>query len=117
MESLGGELPQLRTMSRRRLKRCLTRYFASGWSGYVPSDCRRTVLFVPANVAPWLWGWPHRFVRRMDAVGTQVLLIGDYGGEGFSRGFDDPRRLDDLPRNYRGGIWTDRIDEIGPAFQ
>ena len=59
----------------------------------MPRDCRGSVVMVPANAAPWLWGWPNRFLRRMDAVDTAVFLVGDYHGEGFSRGFDDPVRV------------------------
>lgn len=110
-------LPHIRTVTRPRLKRCLTRYIAVGWTGHVPSDCRHSVLFVPANVAPWLWGWPDRLLQRMDRAGTRIVLIGDYGGEGFSQGFDDPARLVELPADYSGGIWTDRIDLIGPAVR
>ena len=107
-------LPHVRTMTRARLKRCLTRYLAVGWTGHVPSDCRRSVLFVPVNVAPWLWGWPNRLLQRMDRVGTRVVLIGDYGGVGLLQGFDAPDRLTELPADYSGGIWTDRVDLIGP---
>ena len=53
----------------------------------------------------------------MDTVGTPVFLISDYQGEGFSQGFNDPERLKELPSNYGGGIWTDRIDLIGPAVR
>jgi glycerophosphoryl diester phosphodiesterase len=74
------------------------------------------VLLVPANVAPWLWGWPNRLIQRMDRVGTRVVMIGHYGGGGHSQGFDDPDQLTELPRGYSGGIWTDRIDLIGPAI-
>lgn len=110
-------LPELRTMTRPRLKRCLTRYLAFGWTGAVPSACDRGLVFVPANVAPWLWGWPDRFLRRMERAGARVVVIGEYGGEGFSRGFDDSDRLDELPEDYAGGLWTDRIDRIGPAVR
>ena len=72
-------------------------------------------MLVPANVAPWLWGWSNRLLRRMEGVGTRVVLIGDYGGEGYSQGLDEPARLATLPSDYSGGIWTDRIDLIGPA--
>jgi glycerophosphoryl diester phosphodiesterase len=110
-------LPHIRTITRPQMKRCLMRYMAVGWTGHVPSACRRSMLFVPANVAPWLWGWPDRLLQRMDQVGTRVVLIGDYGGGGFSQGFDDPDRLTELPAAYSGGIWTDRIDLIGPAVR
>jgi glycerophosphoryl diester phosphodiesterase len=110
-------LPLVRSITRPQLKRCLMRYIAIGWTGFVPSECGGSLLTVPANVAPWLWGWPNRLLRRMDKVGTRVVLIGDYGGEGFSLGFDDPDRLTELPAGYSGGIWTNRIDLIGPAVR
>jgi glycerophosphoryl diester phosphodiesterase len=110
-------LPHIRTLTRPGLKRCILRYIALGWSGYLPSDCERSMLVVPANVAPWLWGWANRFLQRMDRVGTRVILIGDYRGDGFSQGFDDPERLAELPSDYSGGVWTDRIDRIGPAIE
>lgn len=109
--------PRMRTMTRPRLKRCLVRYLAVGWSGYVPDACRNGMVLVPANATPWIWGWPNRFLQRMDAVGSRVFVIGNYGGEGFSQGFDDPARLDEFSGNYGGGIWTDRIDLLGPALK
>jgi glycerophosphoryl diester phosphodiesterase len=45
------------------------------------------------------------------------VLLGDYGGEGFSSGFDNPQRARELPEDYSGGIWTDRIDLLGPALR
>ena len=117
VDLIRERLPHVRTITRPQLKRCVTRYMALGWSGHVPSDCRHSLLPVPANVAPWLWGWPDRFLQRMDRVGTRVVLIGDYAGESFSKGFNDPRRLKGLPAGYSGGIWTDRIDLIGPAVR
>ena len=110
-------LPRIRTLWPRLLKQCLIRYAAFGWTGYVPPTCERNMLMVPINYAPWLWGWPNRFLQRMDSVGTSVFLIGDYRGEGFSQGVDDPERLKELPSDYAGGIWTDRIDLIGPAIR
>lgn len=117
IETIRERLPHIQTLSRPRLMRCLTRYAALGWSGYVPGDCAQNMLMVPANVAPWLWGWPNRFLQRMDAVGTRVFLVGNYSGEGFSQGFNDPNRLRELPSGYTGGIWTDRIDLLAPAVE
>jgi len=115
VSAVRDRLPHIRTISRPRLKRCLVRYLALGWSGYVPSDCARSMLTVPVNFARWLWGWPNRFLQRMDKVDTRVVLIGDYHGEGFSQGLDDPERLTEIPSGYSGAIWTDRIDLIGPG--
>jgi glycerophosphoryl diester phosphodiesterase len=110
-------LPRIQTIWAARLRQCLFRYAALGWTGSVPSACQRSLVMVPANYAPWLWGWPNRFLQRMEAVGSRVFVIGDYHGEGHSRGFDDPERLDELPADFSGGIWTDRIDQIGPAVE
>lgn len=114
---LRERLPSLRVMSRKTLEQCLIPYIALGWSGHVPASCERTLLVVPTNIAPWLWGWPHRFLRRMDAVGTPVYLVNDYTGGRFTRGLDQIEDLDKIPAGYAGGIWTDRIDRIAPALE
>jgi glycerophosphoryl diester phosphodiesterase len=106
-------LPGLRTMSRASLQRCLLLYIALGWSGYVPAACRDSLLLIPINVAPWLWGWPTRFLQRLVSAGAEVFVAGPWDG-GFSRGIDDAATLARLPAGYAGGIWTNRIDRIAP---
>jgi Glycerophosphoryl diester phosphodiesterase family len=105
------------TRERTTLKRCLIRYLLLGWSGYVPADCERSLLLVPANYAPWLWGWPNRFLNRMNAVGTEVFVVGRNNGDDFSSGIDRPEDLALLPTGFAGGIWTNRIDRIAPALK
>src|SRR5262245_34461885 len=106
-------LPQLKTMSAASVRRCLMSYIGIGWTGWVPAACRDGVLLVPINIAPWLWGWPGRFLARMEAAGTDVLAAGPWDG-GFSRGIDDVATFRQLPPGYVGGIWTNRIDRIAP---
>ncbi len=108
--------PAAQLVTRRGLKQCLLWYALLGWSGYVPAACGETLLTIPANVAPWLWGWPNRFTARMENANSRVVLLGDYSGEGFSTPFDDPARLESLPVDYGGGIWTDRIDLLATAL-
>lgn len=115
-----NELPTVRTMSPKMEKRCLTLYLALGWSGYIPEDCRNSVLMVPANYAPWLWGWPNRFLARMKSAGTTVFVLdslsmADYKA-GRSQGLNTLDDLKRLPKGYSGGIWTDSIETIGPAI-
>jgi glycerophosphoryl diester phosphodiesterase len=109
-------LPQIATMHGRGLKQCLLRYLAIGWTGYVPSACRRTIVLVPINYAPWLWGWPGRFLECMGGVSSDVFVIGPWRGGEFSTGIDTTEQLDALPPRYSGGIWTNRIDRIAPAL-
>lgn len=112
-----AQVPAVRTMSGTSLKSCLLRYWAFGWSGYRPARCTNMLLLIPTNVAPWLWGWPHRFVERMASLGTEVFLVDDYAGGSFSEGLNSRSDLGKVPPAYTGGIWTDRIDIIGPALR
>jgi glycerophosphoryl diester phosphodiesterase len=91
------QLPATVTMSGFTLKRCLTRYLALGWLGYVPPDCAHSLILVPVNYAGWLWGWPNRFLARMQAAGSPVFVIGRYDGDDFSSGIDRATDLDQLP--------------------
>jgi len=108
--------PALRGFDRDGLKACLLRYVALGWSGYVPQTCRETMLLVPKDIAPWLWGYPHRFTRRMGAYGTDVILAGDYDGSGFSSGIDSAEDLAGVPERFDGYLWTNRVEVIGPLL-
>lgn len=110
--ALHQELPALRVLSRSTLKNCFIRYALAGWMGYVPEACRRTLLLVPTNIGPWLWGWPHVFQRRLEQYGTRVYAVGPYDGADFSTGINTPEELERLPAGYAAGIWTDRIDVI-----
>ncbi len=111
---LQERLPELRVLSYATLKSALLSYMAVGWTGYVPEACRNTELHIPIKYAWLLWGWPDLFLTRMDAVNTRVILVGGNGT--FSEGIDSASDLKALPDNYTGGIWTDRIDRIGPIY-
>ena len=104
--------PEIRTMSRASIKSCLIRYIGYGWIGIVPRACRNSMVLVPINVGPWLWGWPDRFLDRMEAANSEVFVLGPYHGGEFSTGIDTPELFDRLPANYSGGIWTNEIETI-----
>jgi len=114
---LKSELPEIKTVSRGALKACLIRYIAYGWTGIVPEACHNMAVLVPINVAPWLWGWPDRFLNRMEAAGSAVFLLGPYHGGEFSTGIDTPEALKRLPAGYSGGIWTNEIEMAADALK
>jgi glycerophosphoryl diester phosphodiesterase len=108
--------PQLRTLSRRRLMRCGRSYLTTGWIGHVGAACRNTMIFVPANYGWVAWGWPNRFLARMQSANTEVYIVdaihrGERPGVG---GIDDEAALAQVPRDWRGGVTTDRIEVVGP---
>lgn len=114
IRTLKSQLPSLRVMSKDTLKSCLVSYAGAGWSGYLPSVCRNTELHIPEKYARYLWGWPDKFLNRMDSINTRVILVAGDGG--WSEGFDSVLDLQRLPDDYSGGIWTNRIDVIAPEF-
>ncbi len=114
MEALADALPSFRVMSKSSLVRAALTYFALGWTGYIPAACRDTEMRIPLRYAPLFWGWPHRFVERMDSVHTRVMLV---AGDGrWSEGFDTRESLRSIPEGFAGVIWTNRIDRVGPIL-
>ncbi len=109
--------PGLRGYDKGSIYSCLGQYAAYGWTGIVPGACRNTLIVVPVNYGWALWGWPHRFVARMRGAGSEVILLGPYGGGGFTSGIDDRAMLDAVPKNFDGYIFTNRIEVIGPALK
>lgn len=113
--TLKRDLPNLRAMSKATLKSCLYPYEALGWTGYIPAACKNTQIHIPEEFAPILWGWPNKFIKRMDKVDTRVIVVAGDGG--WSEGFDTEQDVKRLPDNYTGGIWTNRIDRIAPIIK
>jgi glycerophosphoryl diester phosphodiesterase len=111
------ELPDVAAMSGATLKQCLLRYLAIGWTGYVPTACRNSLILVPANYAAWLWSWPDGFINRMRRASTEVFVVGRYDGREFSSGIDTGDDLKMVSQWPRAGIWTNRIDRIAPLVR
>jgi glycerophosphoryl diester phosphodiesterase len=104
--------PDVTTMSRGSLKACLISYIAYGWTGFVPQACSHTLVLVPINVAPWLWGWPDRFLTRMKSASSPVFVLGPYYGGDFSTGIDTLPDIACLPDGYSGGVLTNEIEVV-----
>lgn len=106
----------LRAWSNQNIKGCLKRYIAMGGFGVMPEACKNTVVLVPYNVAPLLWGWPNLFLKRFHAVGSEIILVGRYDfGDPASGGIDTVEELSAVPDNFSGYLWTNKIEIIGPA--
>jgi len=114
---LRRALPRMKVMSRSLLTACLGRYIAWGWTGVAPERCADMVILVPSNIAPWLWGWPGKFLARMRAVRSETFVLGPYHRGQFSIGIDTVDALHQLPPGYAGGIWTNEIEVIARALR
>lgn len=104
--------PTLKGFTKKSVKACLVQYQLIAWSGYVPKECRNTIIGVPISYTQYLWGWPRLFVNRMNAVNTDVILVDMANGNKNSDGIDDPEFILELSKNYRGIIWTDKIEQV-----
>jgi glycerophosphoryl diester phosphodiesterase len=108
----------LHVWSRRGLIDCLTQYLGLGWTGFMPDACRNTKVMIPINIAPWLWGWPNLIQQRMTDAGSQIILLGSYGaGDPGTAGIDNLETLAQVPADFNGYVWTNRIEVIGPAWK
>lgn len=104
----------LNVWSRRGLVDCLLQYEGLGWLGLIPEACRNTLVMLPINVAPFVWGWPNLFLERMQKAGSAVILLGPYGaGDPGTAGIDTPEHLAQVPDSFTGFIWTNKIETIG----
>ena len=114
VERVRQRLPDVRTFGASGLKACLLPYLAWGWTGAVPASCHDTVLLVPINHVGKLWGFPNRFLARMEGAGSEVVLIGPWSG-GATTGVDDEDARVLVPEDWGGWVWTNRIEAIGPG--
>lgn len=94
-------------------------YLATGWIGRVPVECRGTMVFVPQKQAWMFWGFPNRFLQRMQDAGAEVYIAGDaqFTGRQMLHGVDDPAQARKIPRGWKGGVSTDRVDLVGPVLK
>lgn len=108
--------PDLRAMSRSGFGDCAKSYILTGWYGHVGEACRHTIIFIPRNYGWIFWGWPNRFLERMRAVDTEVYISDDipFGERLGINGVDDADAFARVPRDWRGGVATDRIELIWP---
>ena len=122
----GGDAPIARLRALRpdvaawtpgQARTCLIRYELMGWSGYVPGACRHSMVFVPQDLGWLIWGWPNRFLARMQAAGAEPLIGGEITQRAGLGGIDDAARVARLPRGWRGGVSTERIDVVGPLLK
>lgn len=109
-------VPGVSTFWKEGMKTCLTDYVKWGWTSYVPETCHNTVVAVPLNYQWAIWGWPKRFIARMEGVGTKVILLGPYE-KGEIAGLERPEQLGKVPRDFRGYLWIEDFYAVGRALE
>ena len=110
---IHASYPNLKAHSVKSLKKAFITYELVGWTGYIPKSMRETQLQLPFIYAKLLWGWPNKFLNRMDAVNTRVILVDGDGG--WSEGFDSDSDLERIPKGFNGFVWTNRAAKISKS--
>lgn len=110
IDYLREQSPDLRLLSMRMMKKALLKYELLGFTGYIPKELHNMELHLPLKYAKFLWGWPNKFVKRMESVNTRVVIV--LGDGKWSEGFDTEESLEVIPKGYKGYIWTNRIDKV-----
>ena len=123
----GGAEPTLKSLelidglkgyTNRSIMSCAIAYETTGWTGIVPKACRNTVVYVPSNFAWMVWGWPHKFTRRMEKAGSTVILLGPVNSDEIgTSGIDSLDQLKAVPKSFAGYVWTNRVELIGPELR
>ena len=107
---LRSQSSSLKLLSKNRMLNALIQYELLGFTGYIPEEMKNAELRIPLKYAKFLWGWPNKFMERMEAVNTRVELTA--GGSDLSEGFDHIHSLKDIPEGFDGYIWTNKINEL-----
>lgn len=115
IDIIRRKYPTMKALSAKMIKKAFIEYELIGWTGYIPKSIRNAELHMPLEYAKYLWGWPHKFIKRMKSVNTRMVLVTKKGQ--WSGGFDTKDDIKTIPSNYSGCIWTERIDRIGPVYK
>lgn len=115
LDLLREHYPKMKILTKSRMTEALLYYELIGWTGIIPDKIHNMELHLPVRYAKVLWGWPDKFLQRMDKANTRVVLVKYVNG--WSDGFDTEADLEKIPKDYSGDIWTNRIDIIGPLFK
>jgi hypothetical protein len=100
-----------------KARQCTSDYKSSGWMGSVPASCKNgTALVTLDELGFTLWGWPNRYLARMQASGTRVIIAQDVKGDAIT-GLTTPERYGDIADSFNGTIWVEDIANMGPALK
>lgn len=116
MNIIRATRPDISHASPGGIKSCLKTYLLTGWSGHVPKSCHNMDVHVPANLRKLAWGWPHKFEKRLNSVGSRSVLRGDLGHH-KTAGIDTDRDIARVPLGYTGIVYTNKIEIVGPELK
>jgi glycerophosphoryl diester phosphodiesterase len=117
LAAVAKSRPKALAFSIPKSRQCAADYKSSGIIGSVPAICRNGVMLLSLNeVGYTLWGWPNRFLARMQAANTRVIIAESIGADGSIKGLANAEQYGDIANSFNGYIWIDNISDLGPAL-
>ncbi|WP_020408353.1 glycerophosphodiester phosphodiesterase family protein [Hahella ganghwensis] len=91
--------------SKPRIAQCYRTLLSS--EGQDLGECAGQIFGGPLSLAEKVPGWPDDFIS----------MVHETGGEFYVMEIDAPEDIDRLGPDYKGGIWTDRIEVLSPMLK
>jgi len=110
IQYLKNHNPEYKIFSKKMMVNFLIQYELIGWTGIIPESMKNKVILLPADYATFIWGFPQKFITRMDSVNTVVILVKGDGSP--AEGYDNAEEMKAIPQGFDGYIWTNRIDLV-----
>lgn len=111
-----AERPAMRAFAVAKARQCASDYRGS-LLGNVPESCANGVMLLTLDELGFtLWGWPNRFLERMEKAKTTVIIAQDVA-DGKIKGLTDVRQYGEIASGFNGYVWVDKIEELGPALR
>lgn len=109
--------PDIPAFSVNGARGCASDYRVSGIWGSIPAACKNgTMLLKVSELGFTLWGWPNRFLARMQDANVRLIIAEDVV-DGQVKGLTGVDQYGDIANSYNGYIWVDNIEELGPALR
>lgn len=96
---------------------CFADYVKLGWFALIPQSCKGRTILVPLDEKWKVAGWPKRFLARMKAAGTHVILTGPGKPADTVPGLNALEQIPQVPRDFDGRLWLDNAELIGPSIR
>jgi glycerophosphoryl diester phosphodiesterase len=109
--------PAAWTFSRAESDACREAYFATGWTGIMPEECRGVTVALTLDRRWRNWGWPNRYLKRMADAGSRVMIVERFDEQGNPVGLTDFSLLPLVPRQFNGMLWIEDMHEVGRAIR
>lgn len=108
-------LPRAWVFSAQGAAACRAAYRRTGWTTFLPAECKGATMTIPLGEQGSLAGWPNRLLARMQGAGGRVVMVASDDG-GDLKGLVLPEQFGEIPASFNGPILVDDLWNLGPSL-